>query len=179
MSVVVVVVVARHCCLLQSAMDDGVQLLQQRLVEVEAVAEKLLLARHEMVECDRARNGNREALTALRKQAKTSRSSVLLADERREDGVTEEQQRCRTCGDHDGTSPLWVMCPGADLFIRRPFHQVHCDLDKEQERLEVRVKGLQSDVKERTMQLSDKGALADRIGPNLLNALVTLRDNSS
>ncbi|GLJ16233.1 hypothetical protein SUGI_0272360 [Cryptomeria japonica] len=50
-------------------MDDNVKRLQQGLVEVEIEAERLLLAKQQLVECDRSRNSNREALTALRKQA--------------------------------------------------------------------------------------------------------------
>ncbi|KAL5718297.1 hypothetical protein ACHQM5_011213 [Ranunculus cassubicifolius] len=49
---------------------------QQRLFETELEAENLLLARHQIVENDRVRNGNREALTALRKIAKTTKTSV-------------------------------------------------------------------------------------------------------
>ena len=153
-------------------MENDVQVLQRTLAEVEEVAEKLLLARHELVECDKARNGRREALTALRKQARTTGASLLIEE-------IGPDAKCRVCGDHDGSSPVWVMSPGADLFIRRPFHGVHRQLEKDQVDLEAKVKKLQGFVKEKTLELSDSGALADRFGPELLKAFVTLKDGSS
>jgi hypothetical protein len=152
-------------------MDSGVQDLQKKVAEVEVFAEDLLLARHDLVECDRARNGNREALTAMRRQAKTSRSSVVSGA-----GAEGDADRCRTCGDHDGSTPVWYMCPGSDVFLRRPFHGVHSQLEQEQASLDLRMKSLQGVVKEKTLQLSNAGALADRIVPGLVNALVTLKD---
>lgn len=156
---------------MQLIMDSGVQDLQKQLAEVEVYAEELLLARHELVECDKARNGNREALTAMRKQAKTSRSSVVSQ------GEGDAADKCRTCGDHDGSTPVWYMCAGSDLILRRPFHGVHEQLEGEQASLESRVKILQGIVKEKTLQLSNAGALADRIAPGLVKAMVTLKDN--
>ncbi|KAH9575586.1 hypothetical protein CY35_01G117900 [Sphagnum magellanicum] len=168
---------------------DGVQLLQKKLAEVEHVAEELLLARQQLVECDKARNGNREALTALRKQARTSRSSVSVSgktiggggggDSAAIDSSSSQETRCRTCGDHDGSSRVWMMSSGTDMLIRLPFHSVHCELEQEQQRLEDKVKRLQSTVKDKTLQLSDTGALSQTIGPNLLRAFVNLKDNSS
>ncbi|TXG62947.1 hypothetical protein EZV62_009941 [Acer yangbiense] len=49
-------------------MDETMRQFQQGLVEIETEAEHLLLARHQIVENDKLRNGNREALTALRKR---------------------------------------------------------------------------------------------------------------
>ncbi|CAK9192027.1 unnamed protein product [Sphagnum troendelagicum] len=170
---------------------DGVQLLQKKLAEVEHVAEKLFLARQQLVECDKARNGNREALTALRKQARTSRSSVSVSgknvggggggggDSSAIDSSSSQETRCRTCGDHDGSSRVWMMSSGTDMLIRLPFHSVHCELEQEQQRLEDKVKMLQSTVKDKTLELSDTGALSQTIGPNLLRAFVNLKDNSS
>ncbi|KAL3700357.1 hypothetical protein R1sor_018379 [Riccia sorocarpa] len=159
-------------------MDKDVQKLQAGITDVEYVAEQLLLARQQMMECDKARNANREALTSLRKQARTSRSSVLqqrkpLITEIGEDAVPE---KCLTCGDHDGTTPLYVMCRSADVFVRLPFHEAHCLLEKEQEQLEHTMKRLQSTVKEKTMSLSDKGGLSDIISPSLLRSYVALKD---
>ncbi|OMO69535.1 hypothetical protein CCACVL1_19444 [Corchorus capsularis] len=57
-------------------MDENMKQLQQSLIELEIEAEHLLLARHQLVENDKVRNGNREALTALRKRARTTKTSV-------------------------------------------------------------------------------------------------------
>eukprot|EP00249_Psilotum_nudum_P008158 c21079_g2_i2 orf=257-763(+) len=160
-------------------MDEGVQRLQQRLVEVELEAEHLLLARQQLVESDKVRNSNREALTALRKQARTSKSSVpVLHEFPKAAKVEETKPECLTCGSYGGTEAVWFMCPRADLFLSLPFHEAHSKLENDQEHMEVTVKKLQSFVKEKTMSLSDKGALSDTIGPDLLRALVTLKDDS-
>ncbi|XP_024385878.1 uncharacterized protein [Physcomitrium patens] len=153
-------------------MDGEVQDLQKKVAEVEVFAEDLLLARHDLVECDRSRNGNREALSAMRRQAKTSRSSVVLPGVSRGDA-----DKCRTCGDYDGTTHVWYMAPGSDVFLRRPFHSVHTQLEQEQVSLDQRAKTLQGVVKEKTLQLSNVGALADRIAPGLVKSIVTLKDN--
>ncbi len=72
---------------------------------------------------------------------------------------------------------MWYMCLGSDLFLRRPFHGVHEQLEHEQAALESRVRSLQGLVKEKTLELSNSGALADRIAPGLVKSLVTLKDN--
>ena len=154
-------------------MGSEVQELQKKVAEVEVFAEELFLARHELVECDKARNGNREALTAMRRQAKTSRSSVVS-----QGGTDGDAEICRTCGDHDGSTPVLYMCPGSDVFLRRPFHGVHLQLEQGQASLDLRVKSLQGVVKEKTLQLSNAGALADRFAPGLVNAFVTLNDKN-
>ncbi|CAN8259259.1 unnamed protein product [Cochlearia groenlandica] len=46
------------------------------LNKIEAEADQFLLARNQILENDKERNGNREALTALRKIARTTKSSV-------------------------------------------------------------------------------------------------------
>jgi hypothetical protein len=71
---------------------------------------------------------------------------------------------------------VWYMCSESDVFLRRPFHGVHSQLEQEQASLDLRMKSLQGVVKEKTLQLSNAGALADRIVPGLVNALVTLKD---
>ncbi len=95
--------------------------------------------REQLVDCDKARNGNREALTALRKQARTSRSSVSVSgktvgggggESSAIDSSSSQETRCRTCGDHDGSSRVWMMSSGTDMLTRLPFHSVHCELEQ-------------------------------------------------
>lgn len=156
--------------------------LQQGLLEVEIEAERLLLARQELVECDKSRNSNREALTALRKQARTSKSSVPTPYEsmmkRIEGNDPKVKEICRTCGDYDSRENTWMMFAGGDVFSRLPFHAVHVNLEKDQERLDLNVKSLQSYVKDKTLSLSEKGGLSDIISPQVLRAMTTLKDNS-
>lgn len=48
----------------------------------------------------------------------------------------------------------------------------------DQTRLDYEAKKLQSDVKEKSFILSEKGALSDKISPGVLRSLVTLSDKS-
>lgn len=154
------------------------QKLQQDLSVVEYEAELLLLARQEVVEIDKARNGNREALTALRKIARTSQSSIpALHDVTRQPTTEELVAECRTCGDFDGSEPTWFLGASGDFFMSLPFHEAHSKLETDQKQLDVAVNKLQSKVKEKALTLSEKGALSDKIGPSLLKSLVTLKDN--
>nr|CAD1844892.1 unnamed protein product [Ananas comosus var. bracteatus] len=163
-------------------MDPGMQQLQQTLVEIETEAEELLLAKHQLVENDRLRNSNREALTALRKNARTTKSSVPCPFEAIMKGIEGTkskalvQEICPTCGDYDSTENTWMMFPGSDIFIRVPFHAAHTILEKDQERLDYDTKKLQSYVKEKSFSISERGALADRVSPSILRSLVALTD---
>ena len=89
-----------------------------------------------MVENDRERNANREALTALRKKAKTTKTSVpspfdsMMKDTHGSSAKALIQEVCSTCWSHDSTEPTWMMLPGTDLFAAVPFHAVHTMLEK-------------------------------------------------
>ncbi|XP_042503656.1 uncharacterized protein LOC122080850 [Macadamia integrifolia] len=165
-------------------MDDPMRQLQQNLIEVETEAERLLLARHQLVENDRARNGNREALTALRKRARTTKTSVPSPFESIMREIKDPESRplvkevCTTCGNHDSKEHTWMIFPGTDVFAQIPFHAAHTILEKDQERLDYDTKKLQSFVKEKSLQISEMGVLADSIGPGTLRSLVTLTDKS-
>ncbi|KAK1258662.1 hypothetical protein QJS04_geneDACA019263 [Acorus gramineus] len=121
---------------LTNPMDPGMKQLQESLTEIEIEAEHLLLARHQLVENDKARNGNREALTALRKKACTTRSSVPSAFKTimREVEGTEARpmmkEVCATCGNYDSKNRTWMMFPGSDIFACVPFHAAHTILEK-------------------------------------------------
>ncbi|KAL2903347.1 Protein SMAX1-LIKE 3 [Bienertia sinuspersici] len=136
----------------------------------------------QVVENDRLRNGNREALTALRKKARTTKSSVpspfesIMKEIGGSGSKTLIQEVCSTCGNHDVTENMWMTFPGTDVFAQVPFHAAHTILEEDQERLEVDLKNLQSIVKEKSLLISEKGALADKISPGTLRSLVTLTD---
>ncbi|KAL5702765.1 hypothetical protein ACHQM5_027938 [Ranunculus cassubicifolius] len=109
---------------------------QQRLFETELEAENLLLARHQIVENDRVRNGNREALTSLRKIAKTTKTSVPSPFEsmmKEIEGIGSKplvKEVCPTCGNHDPKENTWMKFPGTNLFARIPFHASHTILEE-------------------------------------------------
>ncbi|KAK9751083.1 hypothetical protein RND81_02G240400 [Saponaria officinalis] len=155
---------------------------QRKLTDIELEAELLLLARHQIVENDRLRNGNREALTALRKTARTTKTSVPSPFDSimKEIGVLGSkplvQEVCTTCGNHDSTQSTWMTFPGTDIFAQVPFHAAHTILEKDQERLDMESKKLQNLVKEKSLIISEKGALADKINPEVMRSLVTLKD---
>ncbi|XP_035842438.1 uncharacterized protein LOC110940319 isoform X5 [Helianthus annuus] len=168
-----------HLCF-RLKMDDTMKQFQETLIEIETEAENLLLARHQLVEDDRMRNGNREALTALRKQARTTKTSVpspfnLMMNEI---GVSRPlvKEICETCGNHDSKEKTWLMFSGTDMYARVPFHAAHTFLETDHMRLDFDVKKLQSYVKEKSFLISEQGVLADKIGPGVLKSLVTLQD---
>ncbi|XP_061360179.1 uncharacterized protein LOC133304198 [Gastrolobium bilobum] len=162
-------------------MDDTMKQLQKKLTEVEVEAEHLLFARQQLVENDKLRNGNREALTALRKRARTT-NNVPTPFESIMKGVAGTSSRplvqevCTTCGNHDSCEKTWMMFPGTDLFARIPFHAAHTILETDQAQLDFEAKRLQSIVKEKSYLISETGALADKISPAMLKSLVTLND---
>ncbi|KAJ7950870.1 P53 and DNA damage-regulated protein [Quillaja saponaria] len=163
-------------------MDETMKQFLQSLIELEAEAEHLLLARHQLVENDRLRNGNREALTALRRKARTTKTSVPSPFESIMKGVGGTSSRplveevCATCGNHDSNEKTWMMFPGSDVFSMVPFHAAHTILEADQTRLDFDAKRLQSFVKEKSYVISESGVLADKISPGVLKSLVTLTD---
>ncbi|KAB2002725.1 hypothetical protein ERO13_D11G082100v2 [Gossypium hirsutum] len=163
-------------------MDENMKQLQQSLIELETEAEHLLLARHQLVENDKVRNGNREALTALRKRARTTKTSVPSPFESMMKNIGNPVSRplvkevCATCGNHDSNEQTWMMFPGTDVFAKIPFHAAHSILETDQARLDHEAQKLQSYVKEKSFFISEKGVLADKISPGVLRSLVALKD---
>lgn len=158
--------------------------IQQTLAEVEFEAENLLLARNQLVENDKVRNGNREALTALRKIARTTKTSVPPPFEsimREIEGMGSRplvKEVCSTCGNHDPKENTYMMFPGTDVFARLPFHAAHTILEEDQSRLDYDSKKLQSYVKEKSLWISETGVMSDKISPSILRSMVTLSDKS-
>uniref|UniRef100_A0A0A9CTR8 Uncharacterized protein n=1 Tax=Arundo donax TaxID=35708 RepID=A0A0A9CTR8_ARUDO len=163
-------------------MDPNMKQLQEALVDIEIDAEQVLLARHQLVGNDKVRNGNREALTALRKKARTTKTSVPSPFEvimKEMEGSSSKQlikEICPTCGDHDLKEHTWLMFPGSDIFARVPFHVAHTVLDKDQECLDFDTKKLQSFVKEKSLVITEKGALTGSLGLDTVKSLVNLTD---
>ncbi|KAK9114434.1 hypothetical protein Syun_021231 [Stephania yunnanensis] len=162
-------------------MDDNMKQIQQSLIEMEIEGENILLARHQLVENDKLRNGNREALTASRKKARTTKSSVpspfdsIMKEIEGLESKVLVKEICSTCGNHDPEEKTWMMFHGADIFVRVPFHAAHTIIEKDQAQLDYDSKRLQSFVKEKSLLISEKGVLAD-ISPGVLRSLVTLTD---
>uniref|UniRef100_A0A5B7BNA6 Uncharacterized protein n=1 Tax=Davidia involucrata TaxID=16924 RepID=A0A5B7BNA6_DAVIN len=163
-------------------MDDAMKQFQDNLIEVETEAENLLLARHQLVENDRVRNANRESLTALRKRARTTITSVpspfesIMMEIEGPESRPLVKELCATCGNHDSKENTWMILPGTDVFTRIPFHAAHAILEKDQARLDYDAKKLQSYVKEKSFWISERGVIADKISPGVLRSLVTLTD---
>lgn len=89
----------------------------------------------QLVENDIVRNGNREALTALRKGARTTKTSVpspfesIMKDVEGPGTRPLVKEVCTTCGNHDANEHTWMMFPGTDVFARIPFHAAHTFLE--------------------------------------------------
>ncbi|KAH0889421.1 hypothetical protein HID58_051850 [Brassica napus] len=152
--------------------------------KVVEVYEKLLVISFYLFEI-RERNANREALTALRKKAKTTKTRIpspfnsMMKDAHGSSTKALVQEVCSTCGSHDSTEPTWMMLPGTDIFAAVPFHVVHTMLEKHEKRMEFESKKLQSLLKEKTLLLSELGALADSVPPSVIRSLITLKDKPS
>lgn len=90
----------------------------------------------QVVENDKLRNGNREALTALRKKARTTKTSVpspfdsIMKEIGGHGSKTLVQEVCPTCGNHDVTENIWMIFPGTDVFAQVPFHAAHTILEE-------------------------------------------------
>jgi hypothetical protein len=88
------------------------------------------------VENDKIRNANREALTALRKEARTTKTSVpspfevIMKEMEGSSGKQLIKEVCPTCGEHNPKEHTWLMFPGSDIFARVPFHVAHTVLEK-------------------------------------------------
>lgn len=89
----------------------------------------------QLVESDIVRNGNREALTALRKRARTTKTSVpspfesIMKDAGGPGTRPLVKEVCTTCGNHDSNEHTWMMFPGTDVFAKIPFHAAHTILE--------------------------------------------------
>lgn len=89
----------------------------------------------QLVENDKVRNGNREALTALRKRARTTKTSVPSPFESMMKNIGNAASRplvkevCATCGNHNSNEQTWMMFPGTDVFAKIPFHAAHTILE--------------------------------------------------
>ncbi|XP_076940670.1 uncharacterized protein LOC143609940 [Bidens hawaiensis] len=155
-------------------MDDTMKQFQEKLIEIETEAENLLLARHQNEKWEP------EALTALRKRAQTTKTSVSSPFELVMKEIDKSRplvkEICATCGNHDSKEKTWMAFFGTDAYAQVPFHAAHMILEKDQTRLDYDVKKLQSYVKEKSFLISEQGVLADKIGPGVLKSLVTLQD---
>ncbi|XP_050281569.1 uncharacterized protein LOC126722453 [Quercus robur] len=148
-------------------MDETMKQFQEGLMELETEVEHLLLAHHQLVENDRVRNGNREALIALRKRAQTTKTSVPSPFESIMRDIGDPESRplmevCTTCGYHDSNERTWMMFPRTDLI--------------DQAQLDFEAKRLQSYMKEKSLLISERGTIGDRISPGVLKSLITLSD---
>ena len=94
----------------------------ERLTQAELLGEEVLAERQQMVELDRRRNQNREALAALRRM------------DRQNDGGLRTSQK------------HWV-CMG-DVFLRKPQAATKSMLDQEQQRLDNEIEALRKSVKQ-------------------------------
>eukprot|EP00271_Cylindrocystis_brebissonii_P006666 TRINITY_DN19431_c0_g2_i1.p2 TRINITY_DN19431_c0_g2~~TRINITY_DN19431_c0_g2_i1.p2 ORF type:complete len:182 (-),score=62.32 TRINITY_DN19431_c0_g2_i1:999-1544(-) len=167
-------------------MDAEVDSLKEELSKVEAIAENLLLAKRELVDFDRQRNGNREALTALRKAVKKAEEEFgrplikeVPSPLQRPDGRPGSSwPHCPTCGDSASSFPVWLAFPGVQSFVRVPVSVAQQQIERAQVQVEGSLNSRRSAVKLRTLELEERGALAGSgVGPQLLKAMVNLKDD--
>ena len=111
--------------------------LVERLAKAELLGEEVLTDRARMVELDKQRNANREALAALRRIGK-------------EHGA-----------EHNAPPPsslagekYWLL-QGGGVFVRRPHEDVRIKLEEEQTRLDTEIEALRQSVKKNTSTLCE------------------------
>jgi hypothetical protein len=125
----------------------------------------------QLVQLDRARQENREGLTAIRKE--------------------ERAAAARDAGRHASTSSpspvsvleekevkVWLMRPGG-VMLRMPSTAAKGLLEAEQARVEEGMAERRRDQKRLVAALADRGIQPEAVGPGLLNAFLTLEDKGS
>ena len=112
-----------------SASRAGAEELAERLVKVEMLGEEVLTERQQMVELDRQRNTNREALGALRR--------------------TERSQ-----GSEESAAQKYWLYQG-EHFVRRKHGDARAMLEEEQKRLDGEIEALRLSVKKKSSALCE------------------------
>jgi hypothetical protein len=107
---------------------DAKELVHQ-LMEAERLGEDVLTERSQMVELDRRRNLNREALAALRREDRTLGKEVAAAQKH------------------------WI-CMG-DMFMRQPHGSAREMLEADQARIEKETEALRASVKRKSSKLCE------------------------
>ena len=100
-----------------------------RLTQVERLGEEVMTERQQMVELDRRRNSNREALGAIRR-AEKAQGAAAAAEEKR-----------------------W-MCLG-EVFVRQPTSRAKEMLQADQQRIEEEMRELRAKIKRKSSKLCE------------------------
>ena len=108
--------------------------LVDRLAQAERLGEEVLTERRQMVELDRRRNQNREALAVFRRMDREAGSS-------------------RSGPGGPAAAKHWV-CMG-DLFVRRPQETARQLLEEDQRRIERELETLRRSVKRKSSELCE------------------------
>eukprot|EP00899_Mesostigma_viride_P006550 jgi/Mesvir1/15897/Mv02800-RA.1 len=138
-------------------MDRDMARLIQGLEEVEKVGDDILALKAKSVLCDATRNGNREALRWLRSFTPTATpGAVSPGDQPKKD------------------AKVWVMRPGGVL-LRMPTSKALAMVTRDQEGVELENTLIASKLKEKTLELANKGGAPETVGPGLLQAMATLK----
>ena len=114
----------------RSPAESNAEAIVDRLMRAERLGEEVLAERRQMVELDRQRNQNREALAALRRMDREATASGTAAP-----------------------SKYW-MCMG-DVFLRRSHAATRSMLGEEQTRIERELETLRTSVKRKSSTLCE------------------------
>ena len=111
-------------------MPEDAATIVDRLTRAERIGEDVLAERQQMVELDRRRNANREALAALRRMDREAESTGIAAPEKH-----------------------W-MCRG-DFFLKEPTATTRQLLEQDQRRIEGELEALRLSVKRKSSLLCE------------------------
>ena len=119
---------------------------EARALEQEALGEEIILDRRQMVDYDRKRQKNREALNALKKR---SAADVVSASPAQAGGgpaieelVSEQEERQKG---------VWVFT--GSMFMKLPKEAAKKGLEKDQEQLSAEIDRMQAVVKDKAIRL--------------------------
>lgn len=118
-----------------AAAQDAAELVA-RMTKAERLGEEVLTERAQMVELDRRRNANREALAALRKADRDAAG-----------------QHASSGSSSSSSMKHWV-CLG-DVFMRQPHASARQMLEDDQKRIEAELEALRSGIKRKSSTLCE------------------------
>lgn len=160
------------------------QKLHDATLEVERLGELFLINKEQLVEADKQRQANREAITALRRQHQGRGASTSRSDST---GGASAESSSTSGGGGGGSSQaqrkVWLL-PSAmpssislsGAFLKIPATDALARIEADQKKIEAHIEELRTQQKRLTAQLAEKGAGPEGAGEGLLRAMLELKD---
>ncbi|KAI8471983.1 MAG: hypothetical protein J3K34DRAFT_520175 [Monoraphidium minutum] len=149
--------------------------IQAATLEVERLGELFLMNKEQILQADRQRQGNREALAALRRQQRGGGGAGGS-------GAGASSSSGSSGGGGAPQKRVWLLpsaapAGGPGAFTKLPAADAARRIEADQERLEARLAELRAAQKRLTAALADRGAGPEGAGEGLLRAMLNLKDS--